>query len=195
MSPPADLSFSEKQLLHEACAAFQRTTRRFKAKPLRASTAKSHATHGMLPDGVIEFDIDGRKFDMPVLLKSRIDAFGIVVAQHRIFAGESGGINRPLMVVTRHVGNDLAGYLIEQNVPFLDAAGNVYFSEPEATVMITGRPKSSVALATPGVRSATRKGLEVMFALATQPGLVKMPYRSIAAAAGVSLNSLPAGLS
>ena len=190
MPPPDDLSFSERQLLHEACAAFQRTTRRFKAKPLRVSAVKPGAARGTPMDGVIQFDINGQKFNMPVFLKSRVDASGIVVAQHRAFASEPTGVNRPLMVVTQHVGSDLAGYLIEQNVPFLDAAGNVYFSEPEGTVMVTGRPKSPLTLATPNVRSATRKGLQVMFALATQPRLVAMPYRTIAAAAGVSLNTV-----
>ncbi|SDI75680.1 type IV toxin-antitoxin system AbiEi family antitoxin [Paraburkholderia phenazinium] len=190
MPPPSDLSFTERQLLDEACAAFQRATRRFKAKPVRASAVQPHAAHGVRMDGLIQFDVNGQKFNMPVLVKSRVEASGIVVAQHRMFVSEPNGISRRLMVVTHHVGADLAGYLIEQNVPFLDAAGNVYLSEPEGTVMVTGRPKPSLSLATPSARSTTRKGLEVMFALATQPGLVTRPYRTIAAAAGVSLNTV-----
>lgn len=190
MPPRSDLSFTEMQLLDEACAAFQRTTRRFKAKLVRGSAAQARAAHGALVDSAIQFDINGQKFSMPVFLKSRVDASGIVVAQHRMFASEPSGIARPLMVVTQHVGSDLAGYLIEQNVPFLDAAGNVYFSEPEGTVMVTGRPKPSLTLATPSARSTTRKGLQVMFALATQPGIVTLPYRTIADAAGVSLNTV-----
>ena len=45
------------------------------------------------------------------------------------------------MLVVPHVEPELAGRLIEQNVPFLDAGGNAFLSEPEGMVMISGRPK------------------------------------------------------
>ncbi|WP_240702269.1 hypothetical protein [Trinickia terrae] len=94
------------------------------------------------------------------------------------------------MLVAPHIGPDLAEQLIEQNAPFLDAAGNIFINELEFMVMITGRPKPSAAPVTPSARATTRKGMQVTFALATRPAQVAEPYRTIADASGVALNTV-----
>jgi hypothetical protein len=152
----------ERQLVEDACAAFQRTTIRFKAKPALSAARQARAAHDA-EDGAVQFDINGRKFRMPVLVKTRVAAPGVLIAQHQMHAREPNGLTRrPLMLVTQYVWLELAEQLIARNVPFLDTAGNAYLSEPELIVMITGRPKPAHSIATPSARSTTPKGLQTM---------------------------------
>jgi hypothetical protein len=182
-------TFKEMQLVEEACAAFQVATHWFKAKPSLPKVTSSRIATSMVADTTVQFEISGHKFAMPVYVKAHVGNSGGLLAQHHMHARHADG-SRPLMLITQHVGPDLAAVLVERNVPFMDTAGNAYLAEPEGTVMITGRPRPSNRIMTPGTRSTTRTGLQVMFALATQPGLANMPYRTIADMAGVSLNSV-----
>ncbi|MFM0209678.1 type IV toxin-antitoxin system AbiEi family antitoxin [Paraburkholderia sediminicola] len=183
MPRPAN-SFLETQILEEACDAFGRSTCVYKAKLVRT----------LVPYGgaAIEFNLSGRKFEMPVFISTRasaVDIANILLAQNRPHATEPRLVQRPLMLVAPHVGPELAGRLIEQNVPFLDSAGNAFLSEPEGIVMISGRPKPQHLQRPQTGRATTRKGLQVMFAIATQPGLASQPYRTIAQASGVALST------
>ncbi|CAN7763404.1 type IV toxin-antitoxin system AbiEi family antitoxin [Caballeronia sp. LjRoot29] len=189
MPPTSNLSYSEQVVLAEACTAFQRATRGFKAKPAnRAALVRGGS--GALIDGAIRFDIGGKTFDMPVLLQVSASTTGIVTAQHRLFATGPDKPGRPLMLVTPYVTPARAEELIDRNVPFLDMAGNVFLNEPEATVMITRRPKPTAVLPNQSSRATTPKGLKAMFAIATHPGLVAKPYRTIATVSGVGLNTV-----
>jgi hypothetical protein len=184
MPRPANSSL-ETQILADACNAFGSSTGIYKAKPVRR-----RVQYG---DAAIEFDLRGRKVEMPVFITTRASAADIanfLLAQTRSHATEPRTSRRPLMLVAVHVAPELAGQLIEQNVPFLDAAGNAFLSEPEGMVMISGRPKPQHVQKPQTGRSTTRKGLQVMFAIATQPGLVSQPYRTIAEASGVALSTV-----
>jgi hypothetical protein len=183
-------TFSDMQLIEDACVAFQNATRLFKAKPLVRKITNAHSTTSAVPDASVQFEIRGQKFTMPVYVKARVGASGSLLAQHHMYARQSNEMPRPPMLVTQHVGPELASLLIEQNVPFLDTAGNVYLAEPEGTVMVIGRPKPPHSVVARDARSTTRTGLQIMFALATKPGLVNTTYRTIADAASVSLNSV-----
>ncbi|WP_206997133.1 type IV toxin-antitoxin system AbiEi family antitoxin [Trinickia mobilis] len=185
MPPSSELSFSEMQLLDEACDAFQRATRYYKAKPVRARTGQPGPR-----SGAIRFEVGGKLLDMQVLVRSRVPASYSLLARLHHGVGEGDERRRPLMLVAPYIGPKLAEKLIEQNAPFLDAAGNVFVNEPECMIMITGRPKSRVTLATPSARATTPKGMQVTFILATRPALVAQSYRAIADASGVALNTV-----
>ncbi|MBN3792385.1 hypothetical protein G3N94_36730 [Burkholderia sp. Ac-20353] len=125
---------------------------------------------------------------MPATVSVRAESIPAIVARLQRDAAV-----RPLMLVAPHVPADLAARLIEHDIPFLDAAGNAYLNQPDVVVMITGRPKPAHASSQPrlpSARATTPKGLRVMFALATRPGLVAQPYRAIAEAAGVALGTV-----
>ncbi|WP_233805383.1 type IV toxin-antitoxin system AbiEi family antitoxin [Paraburkholderia sp. HP33-1] len=190
MSLPPDLSFSERRLLEDACAAFEHATRRFKARPTKRLSARERPALGAIVDGAISFNVNGKNFDMPVFLKERAGETGIVAARALLFPDKSAARQRQFVFVTRYLTPGKANDLISRGVRFLDTAGNVFLDEPEATIMITGRPKPSPVRSVPSARSTTPKGLRVMFAIATTPGLVTQPYRTIAESAGVALNTV-----
>nr|WP_254608832.1 type IV toxin-antitoxin system AbiEi family antitoxin [Burkholderia contaminans] len=186
-SMPANtsLSLSEQHVLDEACAAFERATRRFRARPARVPAAyKARA------DAMIRFDVAGQAFEMPVAVRLRVESLADALAALRRGGGSAVPGERPLMLVAPHLSAELAAGLTDQGIPFLDTAGNACLIQPEATVMIAGRPKPARAPRRQSSRATTPKGLAVMFALATQPGLVAQPYRAIAAASDVALGTV-----
>ncbi|PXX33079.1 hypothetical protein NA66_1011184 [Burkholderia pyrrocinia] len=186
MPENAPLPMSEQHVLDEACAAFERATRRFRARPMRVPAAyKARA------DAMIRFDVAGQAFEMPAAVILRIESLPGAVAELRRRGGATPMPGeRPLMLIAPHLSAELAAGLTDQGIPFLDTAGNACLIQPEATVMIAGRPKPARAPRRQASRATTPKGLAVMFALATQPGLVAQPYRAIAAASGVALGTV-----
>jgi len=95
------------------------------------------------------------------------------------------------MIVTDYMNPQMAERFRERDIPFIDAAGNVYINEPPLYIYITG--KKLVAQVT-NIRMPTRafqpKGLKVVFAFLCHPELVNAPYREIAQAAQVALGTV-----
>ncbi|WP_322039213.1 type IV toxin-antitoxin system AbiEi family antitoxin [Burkholderia diffusa] len=184
MPKNATLPISEQHVLDEACAAFGRSTRRFDARPVRVPAAyNAHA------DAMIRFGIAGQTFEMPVAVSVGVESLHGALAALRRRAPPTSA-ERPLMLVAPYFSADLAARLIEHDIPFIDTAGNACLILPEATVMISGRPRPARTPRRQASRATTPKGLAVMFALATQPGLVTQPLRAIAAASGVALGTV-----
>ncbi|VWC75687.1 hypothetical protein BLA17378_06808 [Burkholderia aenigmatica] len=185
MPANTSLSLPEQHVLDEACAAFERATRRFRARPVRVPAA-----YQARADAMIRFDVAGQAFEMPVAVRLRVESLAGALAALRRGGGSAVPGERPLMLVAPHLSAELAAGLTDQGIPFLDTAGNACLIQPEATVMISGRPKPARAPRRQSSRATTPKGLAVMFALATQPGLVAQPYRTIAAASDVALGTV-----
>ncbi|VWB63960.1 type IV toxin-antitoxin system AbiEi family antitoxin [Burkholderia lata] len=180
------LSVPEQHVLDEACAAFESATRRFRARPVRVPAAcNAHA------DAMIRFDVAGQVFEMPVAVSLRVESLaGALTEMRRRGGGTAIPGERPLMLVAPYLSAELVAGLTDQGIPFLDTAGNACLIQPEATVMIAGRPKPARTPRRQASRATTPKGLAVMFALATHPGLVAQPYRAIAAASDVALGTV-----
>ncbi|WP_175688198.1 type IV toxin-antitoxin system AbiEi family antitoxin [Burkholderia anthina] len=185
MPANAPLPISEQHVLDEACAAFARATQRFNAQPVRVPAADRARA-----DAMIRFDIAGQTFEMPAAVSVGVESLQGALAALRRRGGTPAPGERPLMLVAPYFSAELAARLTEHDIPFLDTAGNASLIQPEATVMIAGRPKPARTPRRQASRATTPKGLAVMFALATQPGLVAQPYRAIAAESGVALGTV-----
>ena len=181
------LSDVEQGVLQDACQAFETVTAYFSATPVQ-----TRATYEPSVDAAIKFKMGkGKSFDMPVIVSSLIERHLNAPIQKGRRGLASVNIQRPVMLVAPYVSPTLAAQLIAARKPFLDAAGNVYMDEPEATIMVVGRENPALRRRElTGSRSTTPKGLRVMFALATQPTLIAEPYRTIAEIADVSLNTV-----
>lgn len=90
------------------------------------------------------------------------------------------------LLITDYVTPQVAEKLKELDVPFADTAGNAYLRGPNFLVWLTGRR----ALTTPKPPRAGRAwqptGLKLIFALLCNPDWVVLPYRDLAARAGVA---------
>ncbi|OLL33328.1 hypothetical protein BTH42_02160 [Burkholderia sp. SRS-W-2-2016] len=184
MADKERLSSSDQMALSLACEAFARATQHFHAE-LQISPRRPDSTGAL-----IQFSISGKHFDMPAVFLKNATASRYFAKVHDFSTFPRHNAGRRPMLVTYYVTPKLADTLIHHRIPFLDTAGNAYFDEPEATVMITGRDSPALKQTDTTSRSTTPKGLQVSFALATLPNLVASPYRTIAEMAGVALNTV-----
>lgn len=95
------------------------------------------------------------------------------------------GDKRPLLVAD-HITPPMAARLREQNVEFVDTAGNAYLHQPPLLIWVTGKPRPADQKPIPGNRAFRTSGLRVLFALLCKPDIADLPYRDIARMAGVS---------
>ena len=90
----------------------------------------------------------------------------------------------PWILFARHVGRPLAHLLAEQDVNFVDLAGNCRLRvEREHFGMIEGRPPERGPREGRGIGAP---GLQILFAILVRPALLSAPIRELAEAAGVA---------
>ncbi len=92
----------------------------------------------------------------------------------------------PGLLVADYVNADMADALRKQGREFLDAAGNAFIQQPHVLVWATGRKPVQGAVAPQVGRAFQPTGLQVLFALLCHPEWVNLPYRELAARAGVA---------
>lgn len=97
---------------------------------------------------------------------------------------------RPGVLVTEYVAPPMADRLKALDIPFLDAAGNVYLRQPGTLLYVTGRKPRKRTPAERPVRAFRPRGLKVIFALLCLPDLTAAPYRDIAKQTGVALGTV-----
>lgn len=168
---------AQKRLLTEALEAFEETT------ATGATVLRTDLGHRPgEPDAEIRLGT-GKALLVEVKRTLTPANLGQVVAQLKRFA-------RPGVLVTDYVAPPMAERLKALDVPFLDAAGNVYLRQPGMLVYVTGRKPRTRQRAERPVRALRPRGLKVIFALLCLPDLVAAPYRDIAKNTGVALGTV-----
>lgn len=96
-------------------------------------------------------------------------------------------LGKAALLVTDYVTPAMAERLREHEVLFADTAGNAYLRGPGLLAWVKGQraQRMRTVAAAPG-RAFEPGGLKVLLAMLCNPGLVKQPYRAIAAEAGVA---------
>ena len=90
-----------------------------------------------------------------------------------------------IVIVTKYVTPQIADKLKENNVPFIDTAGNAFIKEPTCYIFIKGnRPAERPNNKLP-TRAFRPTGLQVIYALLCNPKLEEANYREIARVADV----------
>ncbi len=137
------------------------------------------ATRG---DGVLCLRFDGRELRYVAELKRGLRRATLGAALHQLANhGEQG------LLVADYVTPPMADELRRRGVQFIDAAGNAWLTQPPLHVWVKGeRPREALAPPTQGGRAFQATGLQVLFALLCRPAAVDLPYREIAALAGVA---------
>ncbi|MEE4383232.1 MAG: type IV toxin-antitoxin system AbiEi family antitoxin [Pseudomonadales bacterium] len=179
----------ESSLLERALEALQETTRgRVHAERLREP--RPLAKHGKAAARfVLRYDGSAHRFHYEI--KPRLDprAVTAAAAQFETVRRTSG---TTLVLVTEHVSQRLAAELIDQNVQFLDAAGNAFLSVEEFFLLVTGRPRHrSRKQASRQIRTTWSRGaLPVVHRLLNEPEGLQMSFRDLAKASTVSLGTV-----
>jgi hypothetical protein len=92
---------------------------------------------------------------------------------------------RPLLVAP-HLTPGVTRRLLDENVEFVDGAGNVFLDGPAAYVLVLDRKPARK----PSASGFTAADLQLIFAFLARPRLLKASYREISAVSGVSLGKI-----
>lgn len=174
-----------KELIDAALEALRHTTGLVARIARPEQRTDAHHDPKARPN-VIEIEAHGRKHTFAVQTNPGIRAE--VLAQARTFWPKE---KRPrLLVIAPCMTDYLAEKCRELQLPFLDAAGNAYLEAGELFVYVTGRKGAHYPPAPPKHRTTTAAGLKILFALLCRPPLLNVPYRELAATAGVALGTI-----
>ncbi len=97
----------------------------------------------------------------------------------------------PGLLVSQHITPPMAERLRELKRGFIDVVGNCYVETPDFLVYVAGRKPVAEMAVIRGGQAFTPAGLKILFALICAPELANAPQRTIAAAADVSLGTVP----
>lgn len=90
------------------------------------------------------------------------------------------------LLLTEHVTPAVANGLQEQRIAFADAAGNAYLDGEVGFLLILGRRPER----RPSKSGLTHTDLELVYALLSDPALLRRPMRAIAKVTGISLGKV-----
>jgi len=97
------------------------------------------------------------------------------------------------LLVADYVNPKMADKLRQQQVQFIDTAGNAFINQPPVYVYVTGKRQEErgfMPIRDGAKRAFEPKGLMVIYAFLCHPELVNAPYRKIAEQAGVAVGTV-----
>jgi hypothetical protein len=94
-----------------------------------------------------------------------------------------------LLIVGKHISENVKTALREADINYVDAAGNTYLNLPPVYVFLDGQ-KADLKERDEKNRAFTKAGLKLVFAFLERPELLNEPYRTIASETGVVLNTI-----
>jgi len=147
------------------------------------------------PDDIRKIQVDailGIKGYEPLQFAAEIKKW----AQHVNFGALVDQVkNLPMrgMLVADYVNPNMAERLKEEEIQFIDTAGNAHINAGPLYIYVKGnKPEQALANKKQGEkrRAFTRTGLKVIYAFLCEPELVKAAYRDIAERADVALGTV-----
>ena len=137
---------------------------------------------GARADALVRLRFGGLDVDYAVAVKRQLRPGTLGPALHQL-ARYTGNT----LLVTDHVTPPMADELRARGVEFIDTAGNAYLHQPPLLVWVKGqRPPEAPGARAPMGRAFQTTGLQVVFTLLCKPEAVTLPYRELAAMAGVA---------
>jgi hypothetical protein len=175
-----DLRAREEELLHEVAHAAKQSGLRLeilgreRQAPQGRGDAHVRVRH---PEGALDLVAE-------VKTQLTVNNFGSAAAQVRRHG-------RGAVLITDYVNPNLADRLRQQEVFFLDAAGNAFLRDRGFYVLVTGRRNELERQRfKERVRAFRPSGLKLIFALLSKPEMVEADFRTLAKATGVSLGTV-----
>lgn len=165
----------------------------------RAIQAVERETGLRLHAGQWEVQVDKRRVDATVRLGQGNLTLAVEIKKWAQHANLGALINqvRQLpeegLLVADYVNPSMANKLRQQQVQFIDTAGNAYINQPPVYVYITGNRQEErgfMPTKDGAKRAFEPTGLKVIYTFLCDPELVNAPYREIAKKAGVALGTV-----
>ncbi len=144
-------------------------------------------TAGLQPDLLIQLIVQGKEFRYYAIIMTNLtDAHRLLLLMNR------EKLNYPPLLITRYINPKKAEQLRQDEIEFIDTAGNTFINQPPLYVFIKGNrlPEIVAHLRIPQKRAFRPAGLKMIYAFLCNPGLENKNYREIAAAADVALGTV-----
>ena len=90
------------------------------------------------------------------------------------------------LLVANYIPPPMAAKLRENRIAFVDAAGNAWIQTPEFLIWVEGKKPTQQTPAAAAPRAFQTTGLQVLFALLTNPDWIALTTRELAARVGVA---------
>lgn len=147
----------------------------------------------------IEAQIDNYRIDAILGIEDRNNKFAAQIKKWAQQANLGALVNqiqnlpKKGLLVADYVNPKMAEKLRQEEVQFIDTAGNAYINVPPIYVYVTGKRKETTKFMptqTGAKRAFEPTGLKVIFAFLCRPQLVNAPYREIAEKASVAVGTV-----
>jgi len=132
-------------------------------------------------DPLVSLSYGGASFKFALEYKSLLDAKSLEAIIYYLKQLPEEGI-----LCARYINKKIASQLKEQNVPFIDLAGNAYINKPPILIDIQGKRIKESATKETSVMFATA-GLKIIFIFLCDEKYINSTYREISELSGVSL--------
>jgi len=176
------MTAQQEQILDTAVVALRRTTG-INARVHPVKVGRHRET-----DAVIEVETDRRKHRFSAEVKT-VDRF----ATPAMLKAQGKARPTPPLLVAPYITRELAEHCRQLRLPFMDTAGNAYLEAAGLLIYVVGQARP-VELRRASFRALNPAGLKLTFTLLCRPRLLDKNYRNIAAAVGVALGTVGAGM-
>ncbi len=136
-------------------------------------------------DRTLQFNLFGKEILFCVQIKTNVTK---ALVGHLLILKNK--LPYPLLLATNHVTGYMADQLKQNQIEFIDTAGNAFITQPPIYIFAKGNKPPDVFRQVPHKQAFRPTGLRVVFAFLRNPDLVKKPYREIAAIADVALGNI-----
>ncbi|HUU49507.1 MAG TPA: type IV toxin-antitoxin system AbiEi family antitoxin [Nitrospinota bacterium] len=136
-------------------------------------------------DKVLQITAYDKRFNFCVEIKNNITMALIgLLKQHK------ERLPYPLLLATNHATDYIADQLKQNNIEFIDTAGNAYINQPPVFIFVKGNRPPDIFRQVPQKQAFKPTGLKVIFAFLCNLELVNKTYRDIATVAEVALGTI-----
>lgn len=154
------------------------------------SLSKVIKTDAVVEEGGVRHDaqlnIAGERFVIavePVITKGNK---GLVLLDLKNISREN---NLPVLLVTRYIPVEIRKEYVEEGINYLDVSGNCNIRRNKLFLLIEGK-KIVPPVKANQPRAFREAGIRLLFLILVDPQKIQLPYRNLAALAGISLGSV-----
>ncbi len=167
----------ERDILEKALDAFKKVTN------LNATIQQTLYE----PDAELHFWQEEKKWTLTVDMKENVTRTMIGVIYHQRLLNPQ---QMDRILVTKYINPRIAELMKENEIAFIDTAGNAYINKPPLFIFVKGNKILEEDLVKPATRAFRPAGLQVIFAILCNKGLENTTYREIAKKADVALGTV-----
>jgi len=171
----------ENEILQYAMEAFKKNV----ALPLEIEKEAEVTVQNLKIDRLLRIMVQGTELRFYAEVKTNITkaGIGLILLQKAKFPYQ-------MLLVTRYVTAQMAEQLKQDDIQFIDTAGNTYINQPPLYIFVKGNKPPDIFRKAPLKRAFRPTGLKVIYAFLCNPGLENKTYRNIAEVADVALGTV-----